>query len=225
MEKLIEFLSEILYKVSLAWDGFIRLKVSKNNNTIIGFIFLVFIIPTAFSASMAINTTKDFYKFYYFLGFLTLNLIVIIILATYYTYKKKKKSRFYNLQVRHLSIHKINYGALMLNDEDKENFQLLLRNRKVKNKINYQIPNKSKTSANHRYLFTLFHLLIKGGTTNLSAKGKDDFFQLLQDSILMNGENINSETLNSSFSAWKSELDSQKVIDYIKEIKIILNLA
>ncbi|WP_157972968.1 hypothetical protein [Aureibaculum luteum] len=224
MEKLIEFLSEILYKASLTWDGFIRIKVSKNNNTIIGFLVLVFILPTSLSVSLAIDTTKDFYKFYYFLGFLILNLIFIIILATYYTYKKKKKSRFYNLKIRHISIHKIDYNALILKYGDKENFQLLLRNRKVNNKINYQIPNKSKTSANHRYLFTLFHLLIKGGIINLSPKSRDDFFRLLQESILMDGENINAETLNSSFSAWKSEFDSQKINDYIKELKIILNI-
>jgi hypothetical protein len=145
-------------------------------------------------------------------------------LATYYTYKRKKKTRFYNLQIRHVNIHKVDYEALRLWNDDKVNFQLLLRNRKVKNKINYQIPIKSKTSANHRYLFTLFHLLIKSGIANLSPEEKDSFFQLLQESIVMNGEDINSKTLNSSFSAWKSELSSQKIIDYIKEIKKILHI-
>jgi len=225
MERFLEYLGERLYRIRLAIDDFIFLKLSKSNTNKILFL-TSFLIPIALIIAFTNSALHGiFYKVLFVLGYLLLGFVILSIYAIYFYSEKKMKAGFYGFRVNRFNIRSIDYELLLLDNEDKENFMLLLRGRKVKNRINYTLPNKSKTAANYRFLFTIFHLFIQGGIVGLEKLQKERLLQLFEESFFMNGEKVNPDTFRSSFSTWKRELNTPKGIATLQSIKKIFKIG
>jgi len=158
MEKLIEFLGNLFFKASLAYENFFEEKVKKNDTTMIAFLMipllLLAIILIAVSGFISSEYKSTFLFFYPLLG-----LSMLIFTAGYYRGIKKKKSLGYNFKMIYINFSKLNLQPLGFNDADKYNLKLLYRNRKVENKINNTNLVKNKSAASYLSLFSYLPLL------------------------------------------------------------------
>ena len=150
----------------------------------------------------------------FFFAYIFIAFIGVIVMATYYEKERIKNNRLYPFQYVPIKWDGVNYGLLKFNKEELIDFNLLLNRRHVQNKINFREKNKSKEGANHRMLFSMFHVIIQNGIDQFTDVQKKIFFEMLQDSFFMNGKPINKSTLKSSFSTWKSDLTTEKGTAY-----------
>ena len=198
----------------------------KTRTQFIGFILILLILP-AFLAISFLNLNfleSDILKTLIFVSYLLLAFVLLIIVAAYYQSKGDRKTYCYGIKFKTWKANKINYRNLYFSKEEERDFKRLLSGRKVENKINFKISNLSKQSANHRTLFFILHILSQKGLNDLSTEERERFFNLVQDSFLMNGQAINPGTLKSSFSSWNTEFDSGKSQKSIKDIQRMMNL-
>jgi len=218
MERLIEFLGNLFFKASFAFENFFEEKVKKNDTTMIAFLMIPLLLFAIFLASV-----NGFISFEYKSIFLTfyplLGLSMLILTAGYYRGIKKRQSLGYNFKMIHINFSKLNVRTLGFNEVDKYNLKLLYRNRKVENKINNTNLVKNKSAASYSFIFSLFHVMIKRGIKDLNTTDRQNFFQMLEDSFIMNGVSINPDTLNSSYSKWKSKLINDE--NSIKDLTLI----
>ncbi|GEM_PF-1145520 len=218
MERLIEFLGDLFFKANLAYESFFEEKVKKNDTTMIAFLMIFLLLFAIFLASV-----NGFISFQYKSIFLTfyplLGLSMLIFTAGYYRGIKKRQSLGYNFKMIHLNFSKLNLQSLGFNKADKYNLKLLYRNRKVENKINNTNLVKNKSAASYSFIFSLFQVLIKRGIKDLNTSDRQNFFQMLEDSFIMNGVSINPDTLNSSYSKWNSKLKNDE--NNLKDLTII----
>ncbi len=218
MEKLIEFLGDYFFKVSLVYENFFEEKVKKNDTTMIAFLMipllLFAIILVAVNGFISLEYKSTFLTLYPLLG-----LSMLIFTAGYFRGIKKRQQLGFNFKMIHLNFSKFDLKILGFNESDKYNLKLLYRNRKVENKINNTNLVKNKSAASYSFLFSLFHVMIKKGIKDLNTTDRQNFFQMLEDSFIMNGISVNPDTLESSYSKWNSRLKNDE--NNLKDLTII----
>ncbi len=218
MERLIEFLGDYFFKVSLVYENFFEEKVKKNDTTMIAFLMILLLL-----FAIILVSVNDFIPFEYKSTFLffypLLGLSILIFTAGYFRGIKKRQLLGYNFKMIHLNFSKLNLQTLGFNEADKHNLKLLYRNHKVESKINNTNLVKNKSAASYSFLFSLFHVMIKKGIKDLNTTNRQYFFQMLEGSFTMNGISINPDTLESSYSKWNSKLKNDE--NNLKNLTII----
>ncbi|MCX2678887.1 hypothetical protein OOZ15_02950 [Galbibacter sp. EGI 63066] len=224
MDKWIKKLALLWCKIDDKIDSLFERRVLNNTNGIfaftMSFIILLGLILVIVYPFDSLSQRILFFFIYTVIGF-----IAIVIAGVSHEKKRIKNSRLYPFQYVSIKWDTINYKALKFNKEEQIDFNLLLNRRRVQNKINFQENNRSKEGANHRLLFSMFHVLIQDGIDNFTSIQKKDFFEMLMDSFLMNNNPIKYDTLKTSFSNWKGDLNSDKGKSYIKYWMDIFNLS
>lgn len=208
MEKFILKSGKTLAKWRSGINYFIENKIEGSATNLILFILAFFILfVSSFSLIFGIQAIIDGYI--YFLILLLILVVVLIWAAIFYESNKHLETNRHNFKVEPINKFRIKFEYINLDKDSKEQFFRLLKGRRVQNRINFTVGNKSGDSANHRILFVLFDELLVGGIQDLSGERKNDFFQLLMTSFLMNHEPLKENTLKTSFSAWKN--DQEKI--------------
>ena len=226
MEKLIETTTkgfDYLFKLR---ERFLFHWNMKTRTQFIGSILIFLILPAILAISF-LNLSfleSDILKTLILAGYLLLAFVLLIIVAAYYQSKKRRKSDCYGIKFKTWKSNKINYSSLHFNKEEERDFKILLSGRQVENKINFKISNLSKQSANHRTLFFILHILSQNGLNYLSTEERKGFFDLVEDSFLMNGQPINPKTLDSSFSSWHTNFESETSQKKLKDIQQLIFL-
>ncbi|QYA24983.1 hypothetical protein G3I01_05480 [Gramella sp. MT6] len=208
MEKFILESGKALARLRARINFFIEDRIEGSATNLILFILSFFILfVLSFSLIFGIKTIIEGYV--YFLILLIVLAVVLVWLAIFYESDKHLETDRHNFKVEPINKYRIRFEYINLNKNAKEQFYRLLKGRKVQEKINFTVGNKSGDSANHRILFVLFDELLVGGIQDFSGERKRDFFQLLMNSFLMNNEPLKENTLKTSFSIWKN--DQEKI--------------
>jgi hypothetical protein len=223
MEKLIDLLGECFLKINLLYENFFEKNVKKNDTTLIAFLMIPLLLFAIFLVSVngfiPLQYKSKFLFFYSLLG-----LLMIILTAGYYRGVKKRQTLGYNFKMIRFNFSKINLSTLGFSEADKHNLILICRNRRVENKIDNTNLVKNKSAASYSFLFSLFHVIIQSGIKDLNTTDRQNFFQMLKDSFTMNGDAINPDTLNSSYSKWKSKLiNDENNLNDLKIIRTVFN--
>tara|TARA_Y100000588_G_C14226958_1_gene913589 strand:+ start:919 stop:1593 length:675 start_codon:yes stop_codon:yes gene_type:complete len=208
MEKFILKSGKVLASWRSRVDYFLEEKVQSNSTNQILFIvslYVLFLLSS--SLLLGIQNLQDNFLIILLLSILLL--VILVWLAIFYESNKHLQTDHHNFKVEPINKYRIRFEYINLNKDAKEQFFRLLKGRKVQEKINFTVGNKSGDSANHRILFVLFDELLVGGIQDFSGERKRDFFQLLMNSFLMNNEPLKENTLKTSFSAWKN--DQEKI--------------
>ncbi|WBL22336.1 hypothetical protein [Zunongwangia sp. HRR-M8] len=223
MEKFILESGKALARLRTGINDFIEDKIEGNVTNVILFIlaFYIFFV-TSFSLIFGIQTIIDGYG--YFLVLFIILAIVLVWLAIFYESDKHLETDRHNFKVQPIDKYRIRFEYINLDKDSQEQFLRLLKGRRVQQKINFTVGNKSKDSANHRVLFVLFDELLVGGIQDLSGDRKQDFFQLLMTSFLMNLEPMKENTLKTSFSAWKNDQEKDNSRNQRKFIRQMLGV-
>jgi len=208
MERFIQQAGKSLAQARYGVNYFLEEKIQGSRANLIFFLLSVFIL-FILGVSL-IFSFKSLIEHY--LIFLVLSVamgITILLVAIFYESDKHLETDRHNFKMENYKKTRINYNLINLGEDSKKDFDKLLSGKNVRNRINFTMGNKSGDSANHRIIFILFDELILGGIKDLTGERKKDFFQLLMNSFLMNGEPVKENTLKTSFSAWKN--DQEKI--------------
>lgn len=204
MERFIQQAGKALAQARSALYFFLEEKIQSRRTYLMFFILSVFILfILGVSLIFSFKSLTEHYLI--FLVLLLAMGITILWVAIFYESDKHLETDRHNFKMENYKKSRINYKLINLEEDSKKDFDKLLSGRNVRNRINFTMGNKSGDSANHRIIFILFDELILGGIKDLTGERKKDFFQLLMNSFLMNGEPVKENTLNTSFSAWKNE--------------------
>jgi len=204
MERFIQQAGKSLAQARSGVNYFLEEKIQGNRANLIFFILSLFILfILGVSLIFSFKSLTEHYLI--FLVLLITMGITILWVAIFYESDKHLETDRHNFKMENFKKARINYKLINLSEDSKKDFDKLLSGRNVSNRINFTMGNKSGDSANHRIIFILFDELILGGIKDLTGERKKDFFQLLMNSFLMNGEPVKENTLKTSFSAWKNE--------------------
>jgi len=204
MEKFIQNAGKAVAKYRSGIKYLLEEKVQSKKINVISFLILAFVIFNLF-VHLIFGFQSIFQHYWIFLLLYILLGVSILWVAIFYESDKHLETDRHNFKMENYKNARINYNLINLGEDSKKDFDKLLSGKNVRNRINFTMGNKSGDSANHRIIFILFDELILGGIKDLTGERKKDFFQLLMNSFLMNGEPVKENTLKTSFSAWKNE--------------------
>lgn len=204
MERFIQQAGKALAQARSDINFFLEEKIQGNRANLIFFILSLFILfILGVSLIFSFKSLTEHYLI--FLVLLITMGITILWVAIFYESDKHLETDRHNFKMENFKKARINYKLINLSEDSKKDFDKLISGKNVRNRINFTMGNKSGDSANHRVIFILFDELILGGIKDLTGERKKDFFRLLMNSFLMNGEPVKENTLKTSFSAWKNE--------------------
>jgi len=204
MERFIQQTGKALAQARSGINFFLVEKIQSSRTNLMFFLFSLFILfILGVSLIFSFKSFTEHYLIY--LVLLIAMGISILWVAIFYESNKHLETDRHNFKMKNYKKARINYNLINLGEDSKKDFDKLLRGKNVRNRINFTMGNKSGDSANHRLIFILFDELILGGIKDFTGERKKDFFQLLMNSFLMNGEPVKENTLKTSFSAWKNE--------------------
>ncbi|WP_339652478.1 hypothetical protein, partial [uncultured Salegentibacter sp.] len=176
MEKFILESGKALANLRSGINDFIEDKIEGNATNLILFILAFFILfVLSFSLIFGVKSIMDDYV--YFLVLLIVLAVVLVWLAIFYESDKHLETDRHNFKVEPINKFQIRFEYINLDKNAKEQFFRFLKGRKVQEKINFTVGNKSGDSANHRILFVLFDELLVGGIQDFSGERKREFFQ------------------------------------------------
>lgn len=207
MERLVYFLGNKM-AVGLQWwqhllEVVLPRKISYRIFFVLGCFLIVLLLGSISSVSFGLQ----------FLVLIPLMWLLLVLVAAYYQAKRIRQKERHPFAMVTLSKEKLQLDLLGFDETSQHNFKLLLNGKEVDSPINYTMTNRSMDSSNHRILFFLFDELIKGGIQSLTTEEKKTFFFFLRTSFLMNGQPIKSNTLQTSYSAWKYSLDKKRALE------------
>lgn len=224
MEKFIQNAGRALAKVRTATNDFLNERIGGNRRNLIFFLVCVYILFILLvSAVINFRSLIDHYAIY--LGLLLALVLAILWVAVFYESESHMAKDGHGFVMERLKRSRMRFHLLDLDPDGRKELERILLGRNVFTKINFTMGNKSGESANHRILFVLFDELIVGGVTEITGERKQEFFQFLQNSFLMNGEPINPNTLKSSFSSWKTDQEKTNSKNQRKLVKQMLGKA
>jgi len=159
MEKFILKSGKALARLRSVINDFIEDKIEGSATNLILFILSFFII-FVLSFSLVFGAKTIINGYVYFLILLIILAVVLIWLAIFYESDKHLETDRHNFKVEPIDKYRIRFEYINLDKDSKEQFFRLLKGRKVQEKINFTVGNKSGDSANHRILFVLFDELL-----------------------------------------------------------------
>lgn len=204
MEKFIQNAGKVMAK-GRSWLNYtLEERIGGSRTNLILFLISSFIGLVLISALFfGFQAILEYYWVY--LVLLCILVLALFWIAIYYESNKHIETNRHPFKMGNFKRSGLKYNLINIGKEYRPDFDRLLQGRNVKTRINFTMGNKSGGSANHRMLFILFDESVVGGIKDLTGERKDNFFQLLKTSFLMNGEPIKESTLKTSFSAWKNE--------------------
>ena len=225
MDRLTDYLAKRWTKFDDYLENLVKRRVLNSFNSTFLFFFgfvalfglIISLLPSFDSVSLRII---------YFFGYAFTAFVGLTIAATYMKRKAIKAKRLYPFIFKKVDFNLVDFELLEFDKEERIDFGLLLNKRKVQNKINFKENSKSKSRANYRKLFSLFHVILENGLEDVIDTQKKVFIEMLNESFLMNGDKLNVSTMDSSLSTWKGELKDSKssALRYITEYQIIFSI-
>ncbi|WP_339701635.1 hypothetical protein [uncultured Roseivirga sp.] len=224
MEKFIQNAGRALAKVRTATNDFLNERIGGNRRNLILFLVCVYILFILLvSVVLNFKSLIDHYPIY--LGLLFALILAIFWVAVFYESESHMAKDGHGFVMERLKRSRMKFHLLDLDLDGQRELERILSGKNVKSKINFTMGNKSGESANHRILFVLFDEIMVGGVVEISGEQKQEFFQFLQNSFLMNGEPINPNTLKSGFSSWKTDQEKTNSKNQRKLVKQMLGKA
>tara|TARA_R110000764_G_scaffold172242_1_gene259115 strand:- start:362 stop:1036 length:675 start_codon:yes stop_codon:yes gene_type:complete len=224
MEKFIQNAGRALAKVRTATNDFLNERIGGNRRNLILFLVCVYILFILLvSVVLNFKSLIDHYPIY--LGLLFALVLAIFWVAVFYESESHMAKDGHGFVMERLKRSRMKFHLLDLDLDGQRELERILSGKNVKSKINFTMGNKSGESANHRILFVLFDEIMVGGVVEISGEQKQEFFQFLQNSFLMNGEPINPNTLKSGFSSWKTDQEKTNSKNQRKLVKQMLGKA
>ncbi len=98
---------------------------------------------------------------------------------------------------------------------------MVLNGLEIKSKIDFKLVSDNRTAADYKKLLRILHLLIDGGIRNFKKERKEQLFKFIESTFTLNGSEVKRTSLNSRFSEWVNESETE-FSENLKEFQKIL---
>jgi hypothetical protein len=198
------------------------MRIFRNHNSIV--IFILFICLTALLIGFwGMGFSLNRIILYSTITILILFLTLIFIGALNEAKKLERNGLFTYFHFNLSNLNSISLSRLGFSQNDNENFNLILNNLQPNNKIDFHLVSDNRTAADYKKLFRILHLLIIGGIKDFKKERKEKLFKFIQSTFTLNGSEVNMSSLNSRFSEWVNESETE-FTENLKPFQKILNL-
>jgi hypothetical protein len=208
MEIIIRKTGLLLFLLNQRLRKLFHIRILRNHNTTVLFILLVCFITSLIGFwGMGFSTTKIILNSS--LSILALFLTLILVGALYESRKLKKNGLLTYFQFNRSNLNSISLSDLGFSDTDNENLNLILNNLQPKHKIDFWLVADNRIAADYKRLFRILHLLIDGGIKEFKKERKEKLFKFIESTFTLNGSKVNRASLNSRFSEWVNESETE----------------
>tara|TARA_B100000949_G_scaffold36349_1_gene30171 strand:- start:2869 stop:3336 length:468 start_codon:yes stop_codon:yes gene_type:complete len=138
--------------------------------------------------------------------------LTIILSAGYQSGLKRFHRDKHGLEMIKINLYGKDFPKLLFTDEDLDNFHLLLMGYIPQTRINNRNLIKNGSSANYFFVFSLMHRFVRDGIIDIDTARRKILFEIIRESFSMNGNPVNPNTLESSFSRWNTSMKDKQLV-------------
>jgi hypothetical protein len=208
METIIRKSGLLLYLLNQKLRRLFLVRIFRNHNSIVIFILLVCLAALLvgfWGMGFSIGGTI----LYSTVTTIALFLALLLVGSMYEAKKLKKSSLFTYFQFNRCNLNGVTLSSLGFCDADNENLNLVLNNLQPKHKIDFKLVSANKSAADYKKLFRILHLITIGGIKDFKKERKEMLFKFIESTFTLNGSKVNMASLNSRFSEWVNESESE----------------
>jgi hypothetical protein len=222
MDTIIQKTGQIFYILNLKIRKYFYTKILRNHTSVVLFILIFCLIAVLigfFGLGYSIHCTIVYSLVFTFLLFL-----VLLFIGSYAEAKRLQMNELNSwFLFCHSNLNGISINDLGFSESDRENFNLILNNLQPNNKIDFHLVSDNRAAADYKKLFRILHLLIIGGIKDFKKEHKEKLFKFIESTFTLNGSEVNRASLNSRFSEWVNESETE-FTENLKPFQKILNL-
>lgn len=208
METIIQKTGKLLYLLDRKGKRILNTKVLRNHTSVILFIMLVcFIMLLAMFWGLGYQASK---VIVYTSTVLTALFIALIFIGSWHEAKRLSQNELIScFHFNRSNINGIHLSDLGFSESDRGNLNLVLNNLSPKHKIDFKLVSDNRAAADYKKLLRILHLLIDGGIKDFKKERKEILFKFIESTFTLNGLEVNRASLNSRFSEWVNESETE----------------
>ncbi len=208
MEVIIQKTGRLLYLLNQKGKRILSANVLRNHTSVILFIMLVCFITFLITfwaweypvLKIIIYTSTS----------LMMLFVVLVFVGSWHEAKRLRQNEFISrFHFNRSNINGIHLPDLGFSDSDRENLNMVLNNIKPKTKIDFCLVSDNRIAADYKKLFRILHLLINGGIKDFKKERKEMLFKFIETTFTLNGSTVSRASLNSRFSEWVNESETE----------------
>lgn len=225
MEKISQIIGRWLFKLNLCRLKLLNKTILKNQSNFALALVVVFgILPSLILILFSGWNLSWLQKAMLVAGDAAFIWIMIMLAASFFEFKKIQANNSFGIRFIQLNLSTIDYGSLMFDNMDIENFKRLVWGTEMQGKINYRIKPLSKIGGNYMILFTFLDLIIEGGIAGYQEERRRAFFNFIQNAFLIDSEAVKYSSCDTGFSKWKNKNEAGNLAEETNSLKKILGL-
>ena len=223
MEKISQIIGRWLYKLNLYRLNLLNKTILKNQSNFALALVVVFgILPSLILILFSGWNLSWPQKAMLVAGDAVFIWIMILLAASFFEFKKIQTNNSFGIRFIQLNLSTIDYGSLMFDNMDIENFKRLVWGTELQGKINYRIKPLSKIGGNYMILFTFLDLIIEGGIAGYQEERRRAFFNFIQNAFLIDSEAVKYSSCDTGFSKWKNKYEAGTLVEETDSLRKIL---
>ncbi|MCT4588827.1 MAG: hypothetical protein N4A71_13440 [Carboxylicivirga sp.] len=208
MDKIIQITARILFRTDIKIRRVFYSRIMRNNTSLILFIlsiYCVYILTLGlvldFSLQVVIILSASF--------ILALFLLLFLVASLREARRLKREQLSNTLQFKRSNLNGTSLDELGFSEIQREDLIMVLNNLKPNKKIDFQLVSDNRIAADYKKLFRILHLLADGGIREFKKERKEMLFKFIEVTFTMNGSEVNRASLNSRFSEWINENETE----------------
>ena len=220
METIIQKTGQLLYLLNRKGKRLLSTRILRNHTSVILFIMLVcFIVLLTMFWGLGYRASR---VIVYTSTVLTALFIALIFIGSWHEARRLRQNEIIScFHFNRGNINGIHLPDLGFSESDSENLNLVLNNLHPSLKINFRLVSDNRAAADYKKLFRILHLLIDGGIKNFKKERKEILFKFMESTFTLNGSEVNRASLNSRFSEWVNESETE-FLENLKPFRKIL---
>ena len=192
METIIQKTGKLLYLLNRNVKRLLSIRVLRNHTSVILFIMLVcFIMLLAMFWGLGYQASK---VIVYTSTVLTALFIALIFIGSWHEAKRLSQNELIScFHFNRSNINGIHLSDLGFSESDRGNLNLVLNNLSPKHKIDFKLVSDNRD----------------GGIKDFKKERKEILFKFIESTFTLNGLEVNRASLNSRFSEWVNESETE----------------
>lgn len=208
MERIILKTGHIIFTLNHRGRRFL-LKYLLCNNTRVIFVLVGFISILLWMVFLSLGFPIEKTALISFVLSFCFYTVLILISAVHAARKLQGNNIYSKFYFKRSNLNTIEINNLGFSESDRENLNLVLNNLKPNSKIDFRLVSDNRIAADYKKLFRILHLLIDGGIRNFKKERKEELFKFIQLTFTLNGSLVKKTSLNSRFSEFVNESETE----------------
>ena len=208
METIIRKSGLLLFLLNQKTRRLFHVRILRNHNTTVLFILLI-CLTALLVGFWGMGFSLNRIILYSTITIIILFLTLLFIGSLNEARRLKKKGLFTFFQFNRSNLNGITLSDIGFFQAERENLNLIINNLQPKNKIDFKLVSANKSAADYKKLFRILHLLIDGGIKDFKKERKEKLFKFIESTFTLNGSKVNNASLNSRFSEWVNESETE----------------